>query len=129
MAYISKAQATRRVIDISKRTDSIALDGSAVRVHLHTAEKDAAVRLIRVTYEEATSSDTGVAIKVGKIGFPDFYALFTSESSKAAGSVTTVTKFANRELLLANETLTVDCVGGKTGTGIVAIQVEMESYR
>ena len=129
MAYIAKAQSTRRYLDVSKRTPSIALDGASVREYLHTAEIDMSVRLIRVIYEEDTSSDAGVEIRIGKIGFPAYFASFTSEISQSAGDVTTVTKHENRNLLLAGETITVECDGGKTGAGVVGIQVEIEGYR
>lgn len=129
MAYIQKAQGTRRTIDISKRSLSIALDGGSVREYLHTAENDLSVRLIRVIYEEATSGDTGIEIRIGKIGFPDYYAAFTTASSQSAGTVTTVSRFDNRTFLLAGETLTMECDGGKTGAGTTAIQIELEGYR
>lgn len=129
MAYISKAQNTRRYLDVSKRSQSIALDGAFVREYLHTAEVNMSVRLIRVIYEEDTSADTGVEIRIGKIGFPAYFASFTSETSQSAGDVTTVTKHDNRQFLLAGETLTVECDGEKTGTGVVGVQIEMEGYR
>lgn len=129
MAYIQKAQGTRRTVDISKRSASIALDGSSIREYLHTAENDLSVRLIRAIYEEATSSDAGVEIRIGKIGYPEYFAAYTSAISQSAGTVASVTKFDNRQFLLADETLTVECDGGKTGAGVVAIQVEFEGYR
>lgn len=129
MAYISKAQSTRRTIDVSKRTQPIALNGVSVREHLYTAEVTMSVRLIRVIYEEDTSADAGVDIRIGKVGFPDYFAIFTSELSQSAGDVTTVTKFDNRQFLEAGETLTVECDGGKIGDGVAAVQVELEGYR
>jgi hypothetical protein len=129
VAYYFTASKSRKTVDISKLTPVIALDGAPVITYLHCAENLVAVRLIRVVYVEATSSDAGVKIKVGKIGFPDYFADFTSEISKAVGDITTVTKFDNRIFLAANEVLTVNCNGFKTGLGAVIVQVEMEEYR
>lgn len=129
MAYYFTSSKSRKTVDISKITPVIALDGAPVINYLHVAENTVGVRLIRIVYVEATSSDAGVKIKVGKIGFPDYFADFTSETSKSVGNVTTVTKILNRVFLLANEILTVNCDGLKTGTGAVIVQVEMEEYR
>lgn len=129
MAYYFTSSKSRKTVDISKLTPVIALDGAPVVNYLHVAENVVGVRLIRVVYVEATSSDAGVKIKVGKIGFPDYFADFTSESSKAVGDVTTITKFNNRIFLAVNEVLTVNCDGLKTGLGAVVVQIEMEEYR
>lgn len=129
MAYLETAQKTRKVIDVSRRTTPILLAGFTMREHLHTAETDMAVRLIRAVYTEATSTHTGVAVRIGKIGHPDYFATFTSEISKSAGDVTEITMYDNRNILLQDETLTVDCDGLKAGTGIVIVQIELEGYR
>ena len=130
MAYIETAQRTRKTIDVSKRTrNPIPLDGVAVRDFLYTAEVDMAVRLIRVIYVEATTSDDGVNIHVGKIGHPAYFATYTSEVSQAQGTVAEVDKFVARDILAAGETLTVDCDGGKAGLGMVDVQIELEGYR
>ncbi len=129
MAYISKAQSTKRIVEISKRSRPILLSGVATSEFLHTAENSMSVRLIRAVYEEDTSADDGVEIKIGKVGFPNYFAAFTSEISMTAGDVTEIAKFDNRQFLLAGETLTVECDGGKTGDGTLSIQVELDSYR
>lgn len=129
MAYISKAQGTRKTVEVSRRSQPIALDGSATSEFLYTAEVMMAVRLIRAVYEEDTSADTGVDLRVGKVGFPAYFATFTSETSQSAGDVTEIMKYDNRQFLDAGETITIECDGGKTGTGVVAIQVELEGYR
>lgn len=88
-----------------------------------------AVRLIRAVYVEASSSDDGVNIRIGKIGHPEYFATYTSEVSKSYGFVAEITKYDERISLDAGETLTVICDGGKAGTGMIEIQVELEGYR
>ena len=129
MAYISKSQATRRTFDITKRSQQFDLSGSSTTEYLHTAENDLSIRLIRAIYEETTSADAGVGIRIGKMNFPDYFASFTSAISTSRGVISTVIKFDNRQFLLADETLIVECDGGKTGAGAVSIQIEMEGYR
>lgn len=106
------------------RSSIIALDGQNVTQTIYTAVNKLRILMIRVIYEEATSSNTGVLISVGKTGSPSFFALLTSEPSKSLGSVTEMTLINN--ILDAGQTLTVACAGGKVGLGAIRIQVELQ---
>lgn len=81
------------------------------------------LRTARIIYDEASSPDAGVALRIGKIGDPDFFLSFTSEPSKPAGFVLYLPHTDN--MLGQDETLIVECDGGKTGNGIVSIQIEL----
>lgn len=107
------------------RTDIIDLGGASSSQSVYTAVNALTVALVRVIYEEATSADAGVAIRVGKIGSASFFSTFTSEINKSIGNVTTLT--LTNTTLAAGETMIVECDGNKAGTGAVTVQIELES--
>jgi hypothetical protein len=112
-----------QTLHLTVRTQPIDLSGASTYESLYTAENDTNVRTMRVIYDEATSADAGVAIRIGKIGDADYFTSLTTEVSKAAGSVVYLSKTNN--ILVAGETLTVECDGGKDGAGTVSIQIEL----
>lgn len=105
------------------RTRPIQLSGDDVYESLYTTESTTSIRAMRVIYDESTSADAGVEIRIGKIGFANKFATFTTEVSKTAGELTWLPKTAN--FLVAGETLTVECDGGKVGDGVVSVQIEL----
>lgn len=105
------------------RTRPIQLSGDDVYESLYTTESTTNIRAMRVIYDESTSADAGVEIRIGKIGFANKFATFTTESSKSAGEFTWLPKTSNS--LAAGETLTVECDGGKTGDGVASVQIEL----
>lgn len=109
------------------RTNTIALDGASVRTAIYTAVNQIRIVLARVIYDEATTSHTGVQVRIGIYGAPNFFAFFITEINKSI-SETTVIPIGQNGILAANETLIVECDGGKAGTGAITIQVELEAW-
>lgn len=109
------------------RTSQIDLGGSAVSEAIYTAINQLHIPLIRVIYDEATSAHTGVAIRVGIYGAPNYFSTFTSEINKSISERTSLS-IGQNGLLPAGETLIVECDGGKTGTGAITVQVELEAW-
>ena len=105
------------------RTLPIDLSGAPAYESLYTSENTTEVRDIKIVYDESTSADAGVEIRVGKIGSPSFFATFTTQASMTAGKYTHAER--TNTVLLGNETLTVECDGGKTGSGVVSVQIEL----
>jgi len=104
------------------RSRPITLAGPATAESIYTAETTTTIRLGTVVYEEASSADAGVAVRVGKIGSASYFSSYTTEVSRAAGSVSNLSFSALT--LQGGETLTVECDGNKTGTGTISIQIE-----
>jgi hypothetical protein len=104
------------------RTRPILLGGAPVYESLHTPESPMGIRIIKIIYDETSSADVGVEIRIGKIGSPSFFATYTSEASKAAGTMTILQQITS--VLSPDETLTVECAGLKAGAGIVSVQIE-----
>lgn len=104
------------------RSNSITLAGPAISESLYTAETDTTLRAARVIFDEASSADAGVAVRIGKIGSTSYFGSYTSGASKAAGAVVNLNLSAST--LRAEETLLIECDGGKTGAGAISIQIE-----
>ncbi len=104
------------------RTKPILLSGAFVYESLHTPENRMRIRMVKIIYDESTSAAAGVEIRIGKIGDADYFATFTTEASKVAGSVTVLQQIINA--LEKDETLTIECDGGKSGGGTVSVQIE-----
>lgn len=104
------------------RTQPIVLAGPAVYEPLMAAQSTTTLRLALITYDEASSADAGVAVRIGKIGSASYFATYTTEVSKAAGSVVNLPQITNT--LAPGETLTVECDGNKTGAGTISVQIE-----
>lgn len=111
-----------QTLHITVRTRPMNLDGNFVYESLYTAECETSIRTMRVVYDEGTSADAGVEIRVGKIGDADYFATFTTESSKSAGDATNLEK--TFLTLMPHETLTVECDCGKIGAGVISVQIE-----
>jgi len=105
------------------RSQQIVLSGPAVYESLFTAQHITTVKSIRVTYDEASSSNTGVTLRVGKVGDSDYFASHTSEVSKSLGYSKWLT--LSNTMLAQDEVLTIECDGDKVGTGIVSIQIDL----
>jgi hypothetical protein len=106
------------------RTRPILLAGPAVYESLYTAECVTTLRLGRVIYDEASSADAGVAVRIGKIGSASYFKSYTTEISKPAGTVVNLSQISLT--LNANESLTVECDGNKDGVGTISIQIEAQ---
>lgn len=130
MAHFDTAQNTRSVLrHIARTRNPIPLDGSPIVDFLFTAEVAMAIKSIRVVYVEASSSDAGVKVYVGKIGHPMYFSTYTTATSQSAGAAASLTINQNREVLAADETLTVTCAGFKSGTGMIDVQIELVASR
>lgn len=75
-----------------------------------------------IIYDEASSADAGVAVRIGKIGSASYFSSYTTEVSKSAGSVVNLSRIT--ATLAPGETLTVECDGEKTGAGTISVQIE-----
>lgn len=104
------------------RTRPILLGGVSVYESLHTPEATMGIRIVKFIYDEASDANTGVDIRIGKIGDPDYFATYTTEVSKSAGDITIIGQIT--KTLAKDETLTVECDGGKVGDGTVSVQIE-----
>jgi hypothetical protein len=114
------------------RSSTLPLDGTFFNETIYTAVRDMNISLIRIIYEENTSSDEGIFLLVGKRNDVEydlsFYSTFLTQSSTLAGTVHHATIKGSR-VLKANESLTVSNLGGKVGTGAVKVQVEIETIK
>lgn len=130
MAHFETAQSTSSILrQIVRTRNPIPLDGSPVVDFLFTAEVAMAVKSIRIIYVEATSSHAGVKVYVGKIGHPMYFSIYTTAVSQSAGATAGLTINPNREVLSADETITVTCAGFKSGTGTIDVQIELVAFR
>lgn len=107
------------------RTKPIELAGPATYESLHTAESSMNLRSAKVIYDEASSADAGVAVRIGKIGSASYFKTYTTEVSMTVGKVINLSQISLP--LAAGETLTVECDGNKTGAGMISIQVEAQN--
>ena len=82
------------------------------------------VRSIHVYYTVATSSDAGIAIKVGTLADDDYFTLKTSGVSKLINTNEVCTLTATTTLPAATA-LIVSCAGGKVGVGKVRVVIEL----
>jgi len=83
-----------------------------------------AITIIKVVlcYVEASSSNAGVTVQVGKNGDADWFYTGTSEISKSLYYAKDVTLL--HAALAAGEVLTISNAGGKTGTGNIKVHIE-----
>ena len=82
------------------------------------------VRSIHVYYTEATSSDAGVAIKVGTPADDDRFTTKTSGVSKLINTSEVCTLTATTSLAIGTP-LVCSSAGSKVGTGIARVVVEL----
>jgi len=126
---IDYEQLTTKPSFISKSI-SVDLSGSATtEVCLHTELEAELVRAF-LLYTEASSSDAGVGIRVGKESDNDYYYSGTSEASKAIYYTKDLTLL--KKDIAKGDTVTLYSAGGKTGTGEVLLYIEYKlkgSYR
>ena len=106
------------------RTRPIVLAGPTTYESLYTAECVTTVRIAKVVYDDASSADAGVAVRIGKIGSASYFSSYTTEVSKAAASVVNLSQISLT--LNPGETITVECDGEKTGAGTISIQIEVQ---
>ena len=105
------------------RSTLLDLSGSAVSEEIvQHFSRGATLKRINLFYPEATSADTGVAVKVGREGDDDYYYTGTSEVSKSALYEINVAMLKTD--IPAGNTITVTMAGSKVGTGTVIITLE-----
>lgn len=98
------------------------LSGGASSSIIFHATKAATITKIRALYSEASSSDTGVQIDVGKQGSASYFYTGTSEADKALYDYSDLTPL--QTAIAANDTVVCSTAGGKTGTGEVLFILE-----
>ena len=92
--------------------------GDTVLVHAETA---GTVKSLTWLYQEASSTDVGIAIDVGEEGDDDAYLIANTEVSKAAWYEKSQTLL--KTTLAAGQSITYNSAGGKAGTGTVHVIV------
>lgn len=102
------------------------LSGSASTAIVMVADRAYTLTAAQLVYTEASSADTGVNVKVGKliVGTDDddyFVAAVASEVSKEAGYRKSLTLL--QTAIAEGDILTINNAGGKTGTGEVVLQL------
>lgn len=102
------------------------LSGSAVTAIVFIADRAYTLTEADLVYTEASSADTGVNVKVGKliVGTDDddfFVAAVASEVSKEAGYRKSLT--LAQTAIAEGDIITINSAGGKTGTGEVILQL------
>lgn len=102
------------------------LSGSADTVAIFHAQYDGIIKRATVIYSEATSSDTGVIVKLGKESDDDYFFTFTSEVSKSQWDEKDVTLLQTD--VQAGDALIFASAGNKTGTGEVVCAIELEYH-
>ena len=116
---------------------SPAMDLSSLSVDLVAYHSYVATTLsgYTIVYEEASSSDTGVSIRVGRLTSAgsydnDYFDIVTSEVSKAQGYAKTyITASLTNTAIAAGMNVTVNTTGGKTGAGVVSITLHISIPR
>lgn len=107
------------VLDGRVESDPVDLSGAAdVKFLLHT-ETPLWLAQATLLYTEASSSDAGVALKIGKETDDDYYYTGTSETDKAQFYTLPVTLLAHD--IAAGDTVTFSSAGSKSGGGEVQL--------
>jgi len=101
------------------------LSGAAAsEMVLFRPQNDVVINSVTILYPEATSSDTGVAIKIGTGADDDAYFTATSEVSKSAGYSKT---YGTGDLVLATipkgTPVYLAHAGSKAGTGTAFVSI------
>lgn len=131
MATPSKTETVARgkvVRSLSVAARGVSLSGIPVEYDLHTAESDTVVRKIRMIYIEPASvanDEIGVTLMLGTNSDPTRFAVWNSDVSSSAWSVVNVPISCTSNILYADETLVLRVGKGKTGAGMVSIQIEI----
>ena len=118
--YNKLIEAVKRACYVSNQ---VALDLSATGVDLPILHADTDLTILKVilVYTEASSSNTGVELRVGKESDDNYFYTGTSEVSKSQWYEKEVTLLQTD--LDSGDTLTVGNAGSKTGAGEVIVCV------
>lgn len=90
------------------------------------ALRDYWIRDARIVYQEATSSDAGVALQFGDSDSLTRYVNHTSDASQAAYAV--VTPALASDHIAKGRRVTFRCAGGKTGTGTARFTARLLTF-
>lgn len=115
---------------ISKTSLPIALDGWKSTNYLHAADRRTAVRRAWATFIAPASiggaETSGVLVMLGTLDDPLKFSMVTSATSQALGDNIEFPISPTSAFLEANEVLTINTAIGKTGAGIIIVQIEMD---
>ena len=97
---------------------------AATETVLFNKNHEIQINKVWVYYEEATSADAGVSLRIGSPTDDDAYWVETSEVSKSAGDCT---EYGTGDMVLAtvpkSTPIIVKSAGSKTGTGTAYIVI------
>jgi hypothetical protein len=104
---------------------SLDLSGAASDIIVKHAERTMHIHKAVLLYTETSSVDAGVVVRLGKESDDDYYYTDDSEVSKAVWYTKDITADISDKVIASGDTLTFGTAGGKTGTGEVALYVEL----
>lgn len=111
----------KELMTVSNRTAFDLSGAAAQEMVLYNKNASITINKVWVIYEEATSSDTGVALQIGKTGALTAYWTATSEVSKSAAySKEYTTGFTT---IPKDTPVLVSSAGSKAGTGTAYIVI------
>ena len=109
-------------VHITRTSVSVDLSGAATTLVAFHSERACTLKKATLLYTEASSSDAGITVKIGKESDDDYYYTGTSEVSKAQWYTLNVTLL--QTALAAGDTVLLYSAGGKVGTGEVTLILE-----
>ena len=110
-------------IQIVKTATAADLSGSAEVLTAFHCERQCRIRKATLLYEEASSSDTGVSLKIGDEGDDDLFYTGTSEVSKDQLYTADVTLLT--DTLDSGDSVLFKSAGSKSGSGTVSLILEI----
>lgn len=130
---LSTQSRARVVRSVSVIFESVPLDNPVPASYPKwTAEVNTSVRRVRMKYVNAaavTGDTVGTQLALGQDTEQAYFGAWTTAISAAIWTLTEIPVPPQNNILLAGKTLTLFVGKGKTGGGMVNIQVELEEVR
>lgn len=117
--YDGIREAVLIALTVQNLLDALDLSAATRDIPLLHALEDLTIESVTILWTEASSADAGVVIRVGKESDDDFFYTGDSETDQAKWNESSLTLLETD--LDEGDTLTIGTVGGKTGTGEVAL--------
>lgn len=115
---------------ISKTSLPIALDGWKSTNYLHVADRRTSVRRAWVTFVAPANigggETSGVLMMLGTLEDPLKFSTITSATTQTLGDNIELPISPTSAFLEVNEVLTINTAIGKTGAGIIIVQIELD---
>lgn len=113
---------------VTYRTKPFDLSAAGSTDYLLNSQYDSVLYAVRYIYTETTSANAGVTLKlyaINGVTADSLISTYTSEVSKNRGYIkeSVLNQLQNAQVNpTGNETIVVDCAGGKTGSGEIVVE-------